>query len=354
MAYSTLLKDSKVIVRHENGVMRIILNRPNMINSLDLEMIRLIKMALDEAEVSEKIRCVILLGNGEKGFCAGGDIKAIAQAIRDSNTHILIRFFEEEYALDLKIHNFPKPVILIANGITMGGGLGLAAGADIVVATDRTLMAMPETRIGFFPDVGATGWMFTKCPMGYPEFIGLTGYEMVGAECVRLGFASYLVSREKLKLIPQMLEKHSHRFPSEKSGAVQMLRSIFDIIKEDKIPTNAAMDEWVRKYFSGKTSLTKIMASLSTCSLTTELCKGVFQRLSERSPTAMLLTLQLLRHNEGRALDEVFKADAVAARFILNHPDYFEGVRARILDKDDKPRWQPDSVEKVRPLELNF
>jgi enoyl-CoA hydratase/carnithine racemase len=164
MAYSTLLKDSKVIVRNENGVMRIILNRPNMINSLDLEMIRLIQMALDEAEVSEKIRCVILLGNGEKGFCAGGDIKAIAQAIRDTNTHILVSFFAEEYALDLRIHNFPQPVILIADGITMGGGLGLAAGADIVVATDRTLMAMPETRIGFFPDVGATGWMFTKCP----------------------------------------------------------------------------------------------------------------------------------------------------------------------------------------------
>ena len=343
-----------MVVQEDNHMQRIVLNRPGVINSLDLEMIRSIQSALDDAEQSESIRLVLLMGNGEKGFCAGGDIKAIAQALKHTDTHQLVRFFEEEYALDLRIHGFPKPVIVIADGITMGGGLGLAAGADIVVATERTRMAMPETRIGFFPDVGATGWMFTKCPEGYPEFLCLTAYEMVGAECVRLGLASCLVPWKDLYRVQPMLAEHSTRIPAEKSQAVQMLHSLFDPLKNDPIPHKPAMDAWVRSYFSGKTSLTEILASLSQCSLETELCEGVFYRLSERSPTALVLTLLLLRHNEGRALDEVFRADTAAARFILNHPDFFEGVRARLLDKDDNPCWDPDKIETVAPIELDL
>ena len=129
-APATSPEEPRVIVHEDNHMMRIVLNRPGVINSLDLEMIRSVQRALDDAEQSENIRLVLLMGNGEKGFCAGGNIKAIAQGLKHTDTHQLLRFFEEEYTLDLRIHGFPKPVIVIADGITMGGGLGLAAGAD--------------------------------------------------------------------------------------------------------------------------------------------------------------------------------------------------------------------------------
>jgi len=354
MKSSTPSKNSKVIVRHDSHMMSIILNRPHLINSIDFEMIRLIQKALDEAEVSEQIRLVLLHGSGEKGFCAGGDIKAMAEALKQHTINKMLQFFEEEYALDLRIHCFPKSVIVLADGITMGGGLGLAAGADIVVATERSRMAMPETRIGFFPDVGATGWMFTKCPKGYPEFLGLTGYEMVGAECVRLGFASHLVSWKNLQKVVRILEKHSDKLSAEKSEAVPQLHSVFASLKKDAIPQNPEMDKWVSTYFSGKTSLTEILASLSKCSVQNKICEGVFQRLSERSPTALVLTLYLLRHNEGRPLEDVFRADVRSVRYIMEHPDLLEGVRARLLDKDDNPRWQPNTIEKVKPIEMDF
>ena len=114
------------------------------------------------------------------------------------------------------------------------------------------------------------------------------------------------------------------------------------------------MDEWVATYFAGKSSLLEMIESLKQCSIQTPLCEGVFRRLSERSPTALVLTLKLLRHNEGRPLEQVFQADLKAARFILNHPDFIEGVRARVIDKHDNPQWQPATIEKVGTLDLDL
>jgi len=354
MKDKTLPKNPKVIVRQEGHLMSMILNRPRVINSLDLEMVRLIKKAFEEAEASSRTKCVLLSGNGEKGFCAGGDIKALTATVEENTQDQALQFFEEEYDLDLLIHHFPKPVIVFANGVTMGGGLGLTAGADIVVATENTRMAMPETRIGFFPDVGATGWLFTKCPPGYPEFLGLTGYEMVGGECVRLGLATHLIPRSKLGSLIRILEEQADQLSPVKSEAVQQLSALIEPLPERDIPRKSAMDAWVRTYFSGKTSLSEMLASLSQCRLEHELCEGVFNRLSERSPTALVLTLSLLRHNQGRPLNEVFHADLKAARFIINHPDYREGVRARLLDRDDNPRWTPDDIQKVKPIHLSL
>jgi len=342
-----MAEKSDVIQEKRGHLMRITLDRPHVINSLDLAMIRLIQWCLDEAENSGVIKGVVLHGSGAKGFCAGGDIKWIYQNVQERAFDRAMGFFEEEYALDLRIHNFPKPVIVLAHGITMGGGLGLAAGADIVVATEHSRMAMPETRIGFFPDVGATGWLFAKCPEGYPEFLGLTGYELIGPQCVRLGLATHLVLEKDLENLLELLNTRSIQLSVEKHKAVEQITASFESLKQPRLPENLEMDAWVRSYFAGKTSLSDILAGLSRCRVQDRLCKDVFERISERSPTALVLTSSLLRHNEGRPLDQVFQSDAKAARFMINHPDYLEGVRARIMDKDDSPRWSPDAIEKV-------
>ncbi|MGV8059451.1 MAG: enoyl-CoA hydratase/isomerase family protein [Smithellaceae bacterium] len=336
-----------VIFRLSKSMAAIVLNRPEILNSLNIAMIRSITRCLQEAQASEKCKFIFFYGNGSKGFCAGGDIKELAQKVKEKAYDQARSFFAEEYILDLMIHNCPKPVIVIADGITMGGGLGIAAGADIVIATERTRMAMPETRIGFFPDVGATGWMFSKCPHGYPEYLGLTGYDMQGMECVRLGLATHFTKATAIPELIKSLEEYKPEKVLNKESLLSGLKNQLVKFFDFNIPRNQDMDAWVFEYFSGKSDLQEILASLSHCTSQTKLCNEVFDGIKERSPTALALTLKLLRHNEGRPLPEVFAADLKAAQYIIRHPDYIEGVRARLLDKDNMPLWNPDKLSKV-------
>ena len=239
-------------VKRKGFVMTITLNRPEALNTLNLEAVRRIRRAMDEGAASDGVRLILLRGAGGRAFCAGGDIKFMSQAVRDKEVDRALRFLREEYDLDLLIHGFPKPVVVMAHGITMGGGLGLAAGADLVVATEQTRMAMPETRIGFFPDVGATGWMFAKCPPGFPEFLGLTGYEMRGAECVRLGFADCLLPSAQLDEAIAVIERVGPGLPHEKDRATKEIRALLEPVTLNDIPSNPDMDQWVREYFKEK------------------------------------------------------------------------------------------------------
>jgi len=354
MATRSYQREPEVIVTRHPSMMEIILNRPRVINALTTEMILRVRQALDEAIQEDRYQFVLLLGTGNRGFCAGGDLKRLAKAVKEKSFSVADEFFREEYGLDLFIHRFPKLVIVIADGITMGGGLGISAGADIVVATEQTLMAMPETRIGFFPDVGATGWMFAKCPRGYPEYLGLVGYEMEGAECIRLGLANSLTRREHLPRLRKALQSFRGKLIDDKTIATEHLKSYLASFFQGDIPTNPGMDAWIATHFAGKTSLPEIIDSLSRCSPEDPLCQDVYHRLSERSPTALVLTLALLRHNEGRPPEEVFAAETRAARFIIRYPDYLEGIRARILDKDDLPHWRPSTIEKVALPEVKL
>ncbi|MGO8762960.1 MAG: enoyl-CoA hydratase/isomerase family protein [Desulfobaccales bacterium] len=351
MAHQT---ESPVLVQRTPGLMGLVLNRPRVLNTLNQEMIGLLSRGLEEALAAADVRLVVICGAGDRGFCAGGDLKELTGAVQAGAVHRADQFFQDEYALDLMLHQCPKPVVVLAQGITMGGGLGLAAGADIVVATETTRMAMPETRIGFFPDVGGTGWLFTKCPPGYPEYLALTGYELVGAECVRLGLATHLVDSGRLPELRQALKNCAGELPVDKQAAVEKLEQVLARFTRRDIPPNPELDAWVAEHFAGKASLGEIMAGLHQCSLELNLCQEVFRRLGERSPTALAVTLQLLRANEGRPLREVFHREALAAHFMITHPDYLEGIRARIIDKDDQPRWQPDSIAAVGAMAEGF
>jgi enoyl-CoA hydratase len=337
--------DPSILVIRSPGLMALVLNRPRVLNTLNREMIRLLTRGLEEALAEAGVGLVLICGAGDRGFCAGGDLKELTRAVQDGAVHLADQFFREEYALDLMIHQSPKPVVVLAHGITMGGGLGLAAGADFIVATEATRMAMPETRIGFFPDVGGTGWLFTKCPPGYPEYLALTGYELLGAECVRLGLATHLVDSARLPELRQALINCAEKLPADKPGAVAYLEQLLAPFARRDIAPNPDLDAWVAARFAGKRSLPEIVAALSRCSLESMLCQEVRRRLGERSPTALAVTLQMLRANEARPLAEVFHREALAAHFMITHPDYLEGIRARIIDKDDQPRWQPDSIE---------
>jgi enoyl-CoA hydratase len=348
------VSESSVLVKRKGFVMTITLNRPKDLNTLNLKAVRGIRRAMDEGAASDDVRLILLRSSGGRAFCAGGDLKSMSQAVQGRDVNRVLKFLREEYDLDLLFRRFPKPVVVMVHGITMGGGLGLAAGADLVLATEQTRMAMPETRIGFFPDVGATGWMFDKCPPGFPEFLGLTGYEIKGAECVRLGFADCLVPSAQLDEAIDIIEGAGPDLPREKDRAAKEIRALLEPVIKNDIPSDPHMDQWVREYFKGKKSVQELLDNLRQCSIQGSLCDGVFASLSERSPTGVVLTLALLRHNERRPMKSVYQTDIEAARFMLTHHDFAEGVRARLLDKDDNPQWRPARFEDVGALDLDL
>ncbi|MGD0275215.1 MAG: enoyl-CoA hydratase/isomerase family protein [Syntrophales bacterium] len=342
-----------VIMHRSEAVMSIILNRPDSLNSLNLEMIRVITGYLHKALEDDGCHLVLFYVLGDRGFYAGGDIKQIACDIQNNNMSDVYHFFLEEYKLDLMIFQFPKPVVVIANGIPMGGGLGISAGADWVIATENTRMAMPETKIWFFPDVGATGWLFNKCPPGYPEYLGLTSYEMTGSECVRLGLATHLAPSYTVPDLIGTIEALESKEGLKPKNFLFHLKEKVRNYFETSIPENSDMDRWVAEYFAGRSSLQAIIESLGSCRMMLAPCEGILSGLHEKSLTAMVLTLKLLRHNEHLPIDKVFEMDFRAIQFITKHPDFLEGIRARLIDKDNKPGWRPDRIDQVDLSELN-
>jgi len=343
--YSEGDTSSPVLLDQGSAMWRISLNRPGVINSLNPDMVQRLIRILEIARTDPGCGFLLLDGAGDRGFCAGGDIRYMADRVRREDKEEALRFLSQEYRMDALVHDFPKPVVVLASGVTMGGGLGLAAGADLVVATEATRMAMPESRIGLFPDVGASGWLHRKCPLGYPEFLGLTGYELQGRECVRVGLATHCLPALSLKeLISGLGSMQTGTYDTDGEALKEHIRSRVDALALDP-GEDRDMDAWVRDYFADLEGLVDLSSSLRQCSTATELCSHVFSELSERSPTALALTLKLLRRNKGRDLREVFRTDLRAAEFMLSHPDFLEGVRARVLDKDQQPRWRPASIE---------
>lgn len=340
-----------VMVPSQPPLCVLMLNRPQALNSLTLDMIRALSRALDDAAADPEVRLVALWGAGDKAFCAGGDVKALTRLVQEQDFARAEAFFREEYAVDLQLHRYPKPVVVLADGVTMGGGLGLAAGADLVIATERTRMAMPETRIGFFPDVGATGWLSARCPPGYPEYLGLTGAEIRGADAVRLGLAAHLTDSARLAELKDVLKHCPLSLAGDKAGAAAQVRDYLGHFFVSHLPANPALDEKVAMHFAAKASVPEIMASLAAGASREPFCRDALGALQQRSPTALVLTLQLIRENRGRPWEEIFAAELRAASFMIRHPDYLEGIRARVIDKDDRPVWRPPTLEEV---ELTF
>jgi enoyl-CoA hydratase len=338
-----------VLITESQAPLRVlVLNRPQALNSLTLEIIRALRRALQEALTDPEVVCLALRGAGDKGFCAGGDVKALTRQVGDRDFDRAEAFFREEYAVDLLIHHYPKPVVVLADGVTMGGGLGLAAGADLVFATERTRMAMPETRIGFFPDVGATGWLSAKCPPGYPEYLGLTGAEVQGAEAVRLGLATHLVASSRLAELQDALKNCPSGLAWDKAGAVAELGALLSQVLVFQVPANPELDEKVAAHFADKASVAAIIASLARHATRDPFCQEALKALRQRFSRSLALTFRLLRENRDQPLGEVFAREFRAAQFMIRHPDYLEGVRARVVDKDDQPVWRPATLEDVQ------
>lgn len=311
----------------------ITLNRPQAINSLNLEMIRLIAGFLDTVEKHAELKAVVLAGAGARGFASGADVKWLRQCVLDGNVEEADRFFEEEYALDLRIHRFEKPIFAVMDGITMGGGLGLVMGARYRIVTQRTRIAMPETLIGFFPDVGAS-WFLNRLPGAWGPYLALTANEVSGALAKPLGFATHRLDTTRLEELPTAIARGCA------SGDFSFLDDWAATLTAVKLEHAA----WIDRHF-GLATVAEVRSTLAATAAgepddpETRWAAENLAKVNAGSPHGVSLTWKLLREQPPASLDAAFAGEYEAARVAIRHPDYAEGIRARLVDKDFTPKW---------------
>jgi enoyl-CoA hydratase len=335
----TDVSEPRVLVRAHGGLGRLTLNRPGAINALDLGMIGDLADALDAWEQDTDVDIVLLDGAGDRGLCAGGDVRSLAQQIADGRAEDTGIFFRAEYALNARIAEYPTPVVAIADGVTMGGGIGLAGHAAIRIVTERSKLAMPETRIGFTPDVGGT-WLLAHAPGRLGEYLGLTGAVMAASDAIYAGFADHYIPAERLDALRDALETRAD--PSSPTELVLLF---------DETPEPSRLREaraWIDDAFAAET-VAEIVERLRARSEAE--AAATADVLGELAPTALAVTLEAVRR--ARELPDLRAALAqeygLVLWFAATQPDLVEGIRAQVIDKDRSPRWQPATIAEVAP-----
>jgi enoyl-CoA hydratase len=329
-----------LIVRREGAAGIIRLNRPKAINAVTLEMFRDIDKALDAFEADPAVAVILLEGAGERGLCAGGDIRALYESSK-VNGDLGKILWREEYILNARIAKFPKPYVAFMDGIVMGGGVGLSAHSRHRVVTERTKLAMPEVGLGFFPDVGGT-WLLSRALGEIGTYFGLTGQTMNGADAIYACFADAVVLSSTLASLRDALTKLT---AGATSGDVKALIDTF-ATGETAGPI-AAMRSQIDRWFAYD-RIEDIAAALRRDG--SEQAEATLSTLCEKSPRGLVVTLKLLRLARASAsLEECLQREYRAALEVFRSDDFREGVRAAVIDKDRNPRWSPSEIEDVTP-----
>lgn len=322
-----------LIVETVGAVGRIRLNRPKAIHALNTAMCEGVLSALEDWRGDEAIRAVTIDHAEGRGFCAGGDIRMLAESGATDGGDARA-FFHIEYRMNHRLFTYVKPTIAFMDGITMGGGVGISQPCRYRVATENTKLAMPETGIGLLPDVGG-GWYLSRLPGRIGQYLALTGHRLNGAECLALGLATHFLPSDRL---------------NEAKARITADPSAIDAILADlSVPAAAAaileQRATIDRLFASD-QLEDIFAALESDS--SEWAAATLATLKTKSPQTMKVSLRLLKDGAGMAsfADEMRQEYAVGSRVVQRH-DFLEGVRAVIVDKDNAPRWDPATPEGV-------
>jgi enoyl-CoA hydratase/carnithine racemase len=332
--------EDTVITRRDGRVGRILLNRPRALNALDLNMIRACAAILETWASDPRVDAVVIEGAGDRAFCAGGDIRALRDGQLSGDRGSVDQFFREEYALNLTIATYPKPYIALIDGICMGGGIGMSVHAPYRVATEHAAFAMPETAIGFFPDIGAT-FLLPRLPGELGTYLGLTGLRVTGADSVHAGLATHYTPRTRLADLSAALAQ---------DGVAAL--AVFN----ETLPPNALADKRtaIDHCFSAAT-VPEIVSRLKTTGAANgaDWANEALKAMGHVSPSALFWTLKALRRGRDLTLKNALEAEFALTRTTMAHPDFVEGVRAMVVDKDRKPNWQPATIDAVDPAAID-
>ena len=332
-----VLHEGDVIVRAERALRRITLNRPKALNALTLDMAVTMTKYLRAWATDPDVGAVLIDGAGERGLCAGGDIRALYDAAK-SKSPLPEQFWSTEYHLNVLIARYPKPVIAVMDGVVMGGGVGVSAHASHRIVTERSAVAMPEVGIGFFPDVGAA-FLLARAPGYVGTYLALTGDRMNAADAIFCGFADVHIAAAKLAELPSVLAD---------CRTADDVRARLGAMSTAPIPGKLqAAQQWIDRCFNADDVAT-IFAHLQSTNL--DETRAALATMQKASPTSLKVTLRNIRAAASFArLEQSFQQDyRIALACIAGH-DFIEGIRATIVDKDRNPKWRPDKIEDVTP-----
>jgi len=311
-------------------------------------MLRQLHASLRACADDPEITAVLLRGAGDKAFCAGGDIRALYLSLLAGDP-IHREFFVEEYALDYFLHRYPKPYIAVLNGITMGGGMGLAQGSRLRIVGERTRLAMPEVGIGLFPDVGAS-YFLSRLPGALGQYLALTGTTIAASDALYTGLADFYLAPTAMAQLEAGLIAAATA-PALGVAPEQLVRKLATTPPD--AATLAAQRSAIDMHFSAR-HVTDIFASLQGERRPEhrEWAQGTLSILGSRSPTMLGLSLRQLERGRTMTLAECFRMELGMVQECFVHGDLREGIRATIIDKDKSPRWRPSRIEDVTDVDV--
>jgi enoyl-CoA hydratase/carnithine racemase len=327
--------DQAVRVWREARAGRIRLHRPKALNALDLAMVQALHAAVQKFAAEPDVH-FLLIDAPERGFCAGGDVRALRAAAMAGDETVAARFFSAEYALNQAIAECGKPFVALVDGVCLGGGIGISVHGSHRIATERAVFAMPETAIALFPDVG-TSFLLPRLPGALGMYMALTGARMAGADAVHAGLATHFVRSENL--------------PSLAAALVQ-----------DGVAAIAAGAEPLPAFSlaSARPLIDTAFSAPSVAEIVTRLeqdqsrfAQETLRTLRQNSPSAVHWSFALLRAGAHRDLRQALAAELALAQRVAHLPEFFEGVRAALVDKDRAPNWQPARLEDVDPAAIS-
>lgn len=333
-----------ILFGRRDGVATVLLNRPQALNAFTLGMYRRLDPMLRAWADDPAVHAVLIEGAGDRAFCAGGDVRAVYEAGKGiaGDRDFTSVFFAEEYRIIRFIHRFPKPYIAVLDGITMGGGAGVSVNGAYRVATERTMFAMPETGIGLFPDVGATRFL-NRCPGHIGRYLGLTGARLGAADAIYCGVATHYVPRERVPELTASLAGIAWE-PGRENTQVEAVLENF--AADPGLPPLKTRQAAIDRCFAGDTVET-ILDALQAEREEPEWAAQTAASLSAKSPTSLRITLRQLIVGHGFELDAALRLEYRMTQHVMAAHDFYEGVRAALVDKDQKPRWQPASLAEL-------
>lgn len=341
-----MTQEAEILFEVKGAVGWVTLNRPQALNALTFDMIRQMDHTLVVWGKDPAISAVVVTSAGGRAFCAGGDVKTVATVGMESMKKgqgggaVLHDFFREEYTFNHRIFTFPKPYISLIDGIVMGGGVGVSAHGKYRILTGNTLFAMPETSIGFFPDVGG-GYFLPRCPGQTGMYLALTSKRIKAVDAMYIGFGTHFVPAEKMAHLaeeivraPQNLEAVFKSFSAPPDGESEL----------------APYREKIDRYFAHN-RVEDIMKDLEEDS--SEWAVDVLKVMKSVSPTSLKIALRQIRSGAKMEFSEVMTMEYRLSQACLARHDFYEGVRAALIDKDRNPKWQPPTVGDLSDADID-